>query len=189
MNEPTNEHGELKYTNPPAPPLPAFISVSNGEVTAINSLCHIVNHWASGKGWNDPKTEDQILLDHAIAKRMLDIVDITDEIEYLRKHGVDETEEGRIESMGDKEAEKIASFGLMVTELSEATEGACMSAVTGDPAMDDHCPELTSEAAEMADVVIRIAHFCGKRGIDLGEAIRIKHEYNTTRPIRHNKKA
>lgn len=41
---------------------------------------------------------------------------------------------------------------------------------------------------ELADAVIRIADLCGELGIDLEEAIRVKHEYNKTRPYRHGKK-
>lgn len=43
-------------------------------------------------------------------------------------------------------------------------------------------------AIELADAVIRIADLCGELGIDLEEAIRVKHEYNKTRPYRHGKK-
>ena len=42
--------------------------------------------------------------------------------------------------------------------------------------------------AELADVVIRIADMCGLYGIDLLEAIKIKMQYNKTRPHRHGGK-
>lgn len=41
---------------------------------------------------------------------------------------------------------------------------------------------------ELADVIIRILDYCGKENIDIEEAIRIKHEYNKTRPYRHGGK-
>lgn len=41
---------------------------------------------------------------------------------------------------------------------------------------------------ELADCIIRILDYCGKAGIGIDEAIRIKHEYNKTRPYRHGNK-
>lgn len=79
-------------------------------------------------------------------------------------------------------AEQIA---LMHSELSECLE---FLRKKDQPAMDDHVPSLTGEAAELADVLIRIFHYCGKRNIDLGEAVRLKHEYNITRPYKHGKR-
>jgi NTP pyrophosphatase (non-canonical NTP hydrolase) len=43
-------------------------------------------------------------------------------------------------------------------------------------------------AIELADCIIRILDYCGHAGIDIEEAIRIKHEYNKTRPYRHGGK-
>jgi len=43
-------------------------------------------------------------------------------------------------------------------------------------------------AIELADAVIRIADLCGKLGIDLENAIEVKHQYNETRPHRHGGK-
>ena len=41
---------------------------------------------------------------------------------------------------------------------------------------------------ELADVVIRIADFCGRHGIDLDAAIKAKLAFNKTRPKRHGGK-
>lgn len=42
--------------------------------------------------------------------------------------------------------------------------------------------------SEMADIVIRVLHFCGKHGIDLERAVFEKMRYNETRPFKHGKK-
>lgn len=45
-------------------------------------------------------------------------------------------------------------------------------------------------AVELADLLIRVADTCGKYGIPLEEALRVKLAYNKTRSFRHgNKKA
>lgn len=84
----------------------------------------------------------------------------------------------------DSISHKFEQLMLMVTELGECAEYLRKKE---QPAMDDKVPSLTGEAAELADVLIRIFHYCGKRGINLGEAVRLKHEYNITRPYRHGK--
>lgn len=40
---------------------------------------------------------------------------------------------------------------------------------------------------ELADAFIRLADLCGARGIDIETAIQEKHEYNLSRPHRHNR--
>ena len=42
-------------------------------------------------------------------------------------------------------------------------------------------------AVEMIDCMIRILDWCGKMGVDVEEIMRIKHEYNKTRPYKHGK--
>lgn len=43
-------------------------------------------------------------------------------------------------------------------------------------------------AVELADCLLRILDYCGYAGIDIEEALRLKHEYNKTRSYRHGGK-
>lgn len=65
---------------------------------------------------------------------------------------------------------------LMVSELAEATE----KVRKGEPPMYfiDEKPE--GELIELADVLIRIADYCGFKGWDLEKAVQIKLDYNKT---------
>ena len=44
------------------------------------------------------------------------------------------------------------------------------------------------ELIELADAVIRIMDYCGYMGWDLEQAMKMKHDYNTTRGFRHGNK-
>jgi hypothetical protein len=79
-------------------------------------------------------------------------------------------------------AEKIA---LMHSELSEALE-----AIRKDPAAPDHhCPGFTNLEIELADLEIRRGDFVAKYGLKNGEAIIAKHEFNKSRPHKHDKQS
>lgn len=47
----------------------------------------------------------------------------------------------------------------------------------------------TGLPSELADVIIRVLDLCGALGIDIDEAVRLKHAYNETRSHRHGGKA
>ncbi|MBR1602110.1 MAG: Lar family restriction alleviation protein [Synergistaceae bacterium] len=81
------------------------------------------------------------------------------------------------------------SFGDIIalchSELSEALE----EYRNGKPAIyygEDGKPEGT--AVEMIDCIIRILDWCGHETIDVDEILKIKHEYNKSRPYRHGGK-
>jgi len=107
------------------------------------------------------------------------------------------------------------SFGEIIalchSELSEALEEyragrpivwqPCTSA-DGKPCMRDGCGDWEEGvcwlnalgdkpegiATEMADCIIRILDWCGKENIDIESILRMKHEYNKTRPYKHGGK-
>ena len=74
---------------------------------------------------------------------------------------------------------------LIVSEVAEA----CESVRDGESAYwKDGKGKPKGIVAELADVVIRVADFCGARGWDLDAAIREKMEYNRGRSHRHGGK-
>lgn len=89
---------------------------------------------------------------------------------------------------GEPTNERIGAWvALMHAELSEALEelrkGGSLKPYTGEGGK----PE--GFVIELADCVIRIMDCCEALGINLGEAIIRKMEYNETRPHRHGGKA
>jgi NTP pyrophosphatase (non-canonical NTP hydrolase) len=88
----------------------------------------------------------------------------------------------------ENERSPLEIHALIHSEISEATEqvreGA--SAFYENPT-DRRKPE--GEAVELADAVIRIADYFGKKRWDLEKVIRKKMAYNSTRPHRHGGKA
>ena len=48
--------------------------------------------------------------------------------------------------------------------------------------------KLEGAAVELADCIIRILDYCGRKDIDIDTAVRLKHEYNKSRPYKHGGK-
>lgn len=139
---------------------------------------------------------------------------ISDEIERLEAELAEERERNKSLPMGIREWTRevhtlAAEKGwwsnertapelhmLMVTEIAEATEEARKGsepvyfeksgAPKGMEIPEGEKPE--GELIELADCVIRIMDYCGKKRWNLENAIKIKHEYNKTRPVRHGGK-
>jgi len=112
-------------------------------------------------------------------------------------------------SHGFKDATVGEDIALMHSELSEALEdyreGASPKKVwyeerpaikgTFAPILHDEQSEDPNIIykpcgipSEMADVIIRVLHFCGKHEIDIEAAIAEKMAYNDSRPYKHGGK-
>lgn len=75
----------------------------------------------------------------------------------------------------------------LIGEASELWEATRMGEL--DEPCDKKGCSLTCEAEEMADLGIRLMDIAVARRIDLGEAMRLKAQYNEGRPYMHGKKA
>ena len=85
----------------------------------------------------------------------------------------------------DEKIHPLAAHALIHSEISEATEevragsDAVYAGARGKP---------EGEAVELADALIRIADYFGLKGWDLEGIVKLKMEYNKTRPHRHGGK-
>ena len=80
-------------------------------------------------------------------------------------------------------------IALMHSELSEALEEHRNGKQPGEVYYNDNKPNKPEGVAvELADCVIRIFDFCGRYDIDLESILKLKMEYNSTRPYRHGNK-
>lgn len=82
-------------------------------------------------------------------------------------------------------------IALMHSELSEALEeyrnGYSVTDVRFEKDKEGY-DKPEGVVIELADVVIRIADFCGRHSLDLATAISMKMEYNKLRPYKHGGK-
>ena len=80
--------------------------------------------------------------------------------------------------------EKIA---LVHSELSEALEKNRKGVNNGLGLADEHCPQHSGVAIELADAIIRIMDLAGYLGMDIGAAIIENMNFNSNRPYLHGK--
>ena len=90
---------------------------------------------------------------------------------------------------GFKDASVPEDIALMHSELSEALEDYRAGKLPHEMYYIPNVPmKPCGIPSEMADVVIRVLHFCGKHGIDIEKAVTEKMAYNESRPFKHGGK-
>ena len=88
----------------------------------------------------------------------------------------------------DKEIVFSDAIALLHSEISEAYEEYRNNREYNEIYHNDTSPKPEGISIELADLVIRLFHYCGYFNIDLITAIKTKLDYNSTRPYRHGNK-
>ena len=88
----------------------------------------------------------------------------------------------------DEKVHPLAAHALIHSEISEATEEVRSRIGAEEAYYYGHNGKPEGEAVELADAVIRIADYFGLKGWDLDTIVKIKMDYNRTRPYRHGGK-
>lgn len=79
-------------------------------------------------------------------------------------------------------------IALCHSELSEALEYFRKTGNTTETIYETDNGKPEGVPSELADVIIRIADYCGQMNIDLEEIVRVKMDYNKSRSYRHGNK-
>ena len=81
-----------------------------------------------------------------------------------------------------KMAESVALIHSEASELLEAVRKLPHDAPS------EHCPEISAQEEELADLVLRVMDYSVGFNFDLGKAILAKMQYNKNRPYKHGGK-
>ena len=94
------------------------------------------------------------------------------------------------EALIEYQTEEQKFYCYLCMRLGEYTDGADECLKCYKEGLDNgNLPGMPGGiATEMADCIIRILDWCGHEGIDIDQIIKIKMEYNKTRPYRHGGK-
>jgi NTP pyrophosphatase (non-canonical NTP hydrolase) len=91
---------------------------------------------------------------------------------------------------GFTDASVLEDMALIMTEAAEAIEdfraGRLPDEVYYEPTQAGQKP--CGIPSEMADIIIRVLHFCGKHGINIEQAVEEKMAHNKRRPFKHGGK-
>lgn len=161
----------------------------------ISDLVHEAYQTAKDKGWHDPADEDDVTVvetRQALCREGLRVWRICYIAEKIRKGQPPVLQDylrifNEVEyRLSASDVRLISDLMLVITEVGEAIDDVIGGRL--EERVDEKCKPI-GLPSELADVVIRVAHICGHRKIDLAGAIQRKLKFNKTRPYKHGRRA
>lgn len=119
-----------------------------------------------------------------IAVELADVI-----IRILDYFGKMECTIDEIESPGVLYKLENPNFPCFITQMHALVTNAWIHRGDTDEDSDQYADEANDTMWWLSETVASIFDWCKHNGIDMYEAIRIKHEYNKTRPFKHGGKA
>ena len=147
------------------------------------------------QGWHDPADEDDVTVVEtwqALCEEGIRSLSLCRIAEMLRKGKKPEVGDylrlfgGHPYLLTAADTRLVSDLMLVITEVGEAIEDVVFGRL-GEKVDEKGKP--VGLPTELADVVIRVAHICGHRKIDLTGAIQRKLKFNKTRPHKHGRRA
>lgn len=78
-------------------------------------------------------------------------------------------------------------MGNKLTLIHSEVSEVCEALRKPFPETSKKIPPYMEEEDELADIIIRVMDYCGRRNIDIGGAVALKMQYNSNRPYKHGK--
>src|SRR5579875_111735 len=146
----------------------------------LDTLSKLACDTATAKGFTDASIPEDIALMHSELSEMLEDFragKLAREMMYEQKVFLPTTIVDNIQSF-------LSSIGLSAPPQVRFTTVLTTSRVAPDGTLN----KPVGMPSELADVIVRVLHFCGKHGVPIGHAVREKMLYNASRPFKHGGK-
>lgn len=184
--------GILKTKVRPTTDSDLFDEDFDAMTASLNTLATEIRTNAQSKGWSRPGAAD-LGVQLSMATLGMVMFMVCEAVERVRKG---ETSVAtflpepllrlcleKAETLDPEQIRLVTALTLIKTEVAEGMDAVGI----GNPP-SEHCPSMTGLEEELADIIIRTLDLCADMGYDADRIVRLKMDFNATRPAMHGGK-